>query len=107
MTGSAVVTTRLSSAAMNSAIELMAKVQTTWVRAGMIGFLLLSSRLVVRTKKGPQFHDRQASPRKSANELVGESVLRPTAAATFRSMPLAKNRWRSSGDAWEPVATVL
>src|SRR3954471_9279328 len=58
MTGRAVVTTRLSSAAMNSAIELIAKVhRTRWVGAGpdgLTGKLLGCSEWLLRTrwKKG-------------------------------------------------------
>ena len=112
MTGRAVVTTRLSSDTMNSAIEVMAKVQAALDRVRVTALGLLCELVVTKLsgEKGGGALDRQTAPpwfeapadRLSSRPLSDQvSGVPPSwrAAATLSSIPSAKKWWISSFDA--------
>src|SRR6478735_1950186 len=112
MTGRAVVTTRLSRATMNSASEVTTNVQSAFERVRVTEDSLPSCDLVVTKyvgeKRGAADDGQEAPPASGAsgwclrNPLSDHDSGDPSisrAAAPFRSMPSAKNRWISSFDA--------
>ena len=112
MTGRAVVTTRLSRATMNSAIDVMMNVQSAFERVRVIRRTPFQCYDLVVTKYGGEKRGRpRSSGGASASGAIAWCSSNPLrdhvsgeppisrAAATFRSIPSAKKRWISSSDA--------
>src|SRR6266571_1322011 len=115
ITGRAVVTTRLSSATMNSATDVMANAHTVLARSVIVppSFQLVSHHLVVGRKRERDPAAGEGPPHASAPFIHATQAWaqpasrlgRSMAAATFISMPSAKKARTASGGAPEARST--